>query len=713
MAEYLKLLAQSSEAAFTAALAISWIANQEGEFSGNEQDVVRETARLAAIDPGLARQVIEMPFLGTAEPTDVSALIVMLEIARDDLEVLRQILALPDFGNGITDRLSGLIPLYYLDSRDPESAEAIRSLSWVSDIVQSRVSGREFDHAFGTIRWLQQIATGHPEVFRAIIESDWIRHAPEGITWAHRSSVLDILQIAEVDEDSALQILNLPFLDTLERDDGFVMSFLDALVKDDLKQARRLLSSAAVHDSAQASTTSDFYLLFLRDQGPEVLACLDSIQWLRGGVESFPDKSIRSYSSNSLHQRETLANLVDLYLKSPPVFLRAACLPWMRQAIGGKERTVIDYLLELVSRAPESADQIASMDFLDEFQDEDLSILESMVSLTWSDRSALGRVLSDPALADGITNEELGILLIRILREEDHEAAKAVEDLPWVMDGISSTEHLAVWYLRETALNADQLLLKLLEKPWLRDGLSVDELSVIDRLLWLAREAYRGNFNPLILSIEDTALRILDMPFLDEVDGIDAAAAEALSMLYYLENTDYLHPVLGHPSLKEGITDDKAIVVAAMQRVVRDNPSLLYELLRLTPDAVDRIAVELPLSGEFAISMVSFDGGSERSIQLLETSIRQHEEFMGVRFPTTYAGLVVSDTPNIPGGGGRSGIFSLPQEFAESPHYMSYLVSSAFWGFFPSWLSLGAADLLSGGDYGHFLRFGMLAGKKH
>ena len=281
MVANLKRLAQNSKAAFEITLSRSWIANQDGEFSGNEQDAVRESVNLAAVDPWLARQVVNMPFLETVETRDVVALRALLEIAHKDPGELRQILALPDFQPGITDELSGLIPVYRLDLRDRESADAIRSLPWVSDEVPSLATESGAYVEAGTIQWLYRIAARHPEVFWVLIRSDWIRGGPDGITWAHMNSVLDILQITEVHEDSALQILDLPFLDSLEHDDAFVMSFLNDLVKYDLEHARRLISKPAVQNPAQASTSSDFHLLFLRDLGPDVVACIDSIQWLQ------------------------------------------------------------------------------------------------------------------------------------------------------------------------------------------------------------------------------------------------------------------------------------------------------------------------------------------------------------------------------------------------------------------------------------------------
>ena len=63
------------------------------------------------------------------------------------------------------------------------------------------------------------------------------------------------------------------------------------------------------------------------------------------------------------------------------------------------------------------------------------------------------------------------------------------------------------------------------------------------------------------------------MPFLETIDGVDAAAMTALDMLAWQFDLDYLQPVLDHPTLRDGITDDQAVVVAAMRIVQRDRPT--------------------------------------------------------------------------------------------------------------------------------------------
>ena len=627
MVANLRRLAKVSEPAFRSIMSRTWIATQDQDFTWSEQWVVRDSAHLAENDTELAEQLVEMSVVETIDIPDEIAINKIVELFDNDRQALRHILALPEFAGGITDELAPLIPLFYLDTLDPEAAEAIRSLHWVGDGRPSRRDERSVDTEPETIEGLQTLAKLHPNVFWAVIASEWMRHASRGSTWDRAILVTFLIQIADVDEESALRILDLPFLDTVEYDDVFVMAFLRDLAKDNLPEARRLLSNPALQDPDMGSTTADIYPLFLKTQGPEIAAGVESLRSVQDGVDPVYDYIEPSHISNAHHETEALWHLTELYLQAPEVFLSTVRRPWVQDAIGIEEKTAIVNLLYLTSRDPESASRIAAMAFLDIVTKDDLSILQTLRDLSRGNSPALRRILSDPALSDGITNNDLGTLVLLVLREEDREAARVIEALPWVRNGISPYEESALLQLRGTALNADQLFPRLMQKPWVRDGLTNDELAVVEELSWLSRTAYRG-WTRRSFSDEPTALQILDMPFLETVDGIDAAATYSLGASFWFEDTNYLEEIMAHPRVSDGITDDEAPVIAAMQMVLSNSPRHLDDLLELPLDTVEERVVSLPYSSEVAISVVNLNPGNYRTIDILEESLRRQEEFI-------------------------------------------------------------------------------------
>ena len=118
------------------------------------------------------------------------------------------------------------------------------------------------------------------------------------------------------------------------------------------------------------------------------------------------------------------------------------------------------------------------------------------------------------------------------------------------------------------------------------------------------------------------------MPFLETVDGIDAAATYSLGASFWFEDTNYLEEIMAHPRVSDGITDDEAPVIAAMQMVLSNSPWHLDDLLELPLDTVEERVVSLPYSSEVAISVVNLNPGNYRTIDILEESLRRQEEFI-------------------------------------------------------------------------------------
>ena len=67
-----------------------------------------------------------------------------------------------------------------------------------------------------TVDSLETLAQDCPPVFQALVGRDWMRTEVEtGANWARWMAANNVLQIAWVDEEAALEVLELPFLDTL------------------------------------------------------------------------------------------------------------------------------------------------------------------------------------------------------------------------------------------------------------------------------------------------------------------------------------------------------------------------------------------------------------------------------------------------------------------------------------------------------------------
>ena len=374
--------------------------------------------------------------------------------------------------------------------------------------------------------------------------------------------------------------------------------------------------------------------------------------------------------------QEMVVQLFSLALHHRQVFWDLVHKPWMQDDLTGPERQAI-FLLAPIANADEAAAlQIIGMPFLDSMDRGDLTILDTLRTL---EGEGLHYLLSHPALIGGITDDQRAAVALLRLEWQYPETAAVILALPWVRDGIAPSEVESAIALQELALKSRQVLQALAQKPWMQDGLTPDESS----MTWKLRS----------IRDESAALRILDMAFLETVDGVDAAAMEALAVLSWESDRGYLEQVLSHPTLRDGITDDQTVVVAALQSVVRHRPELLDTLLNPDQVTVEKRVIRLPHSGEVTLSVIHVIPGTYRTMDILEQMVRTQEGFMAVPFPRSYVGLLAADA--IPVGGGPSGMITVDPGSAEDDYIIAHELAHTYWSFFPPWLREGAADFMT------------------
>ena len=488
--------------------------------------------------------------------------------------------------------------------------------------------------------------------------------------------------------------IGLPFLTTLEYDDSYTLQFLRDMFKADSEEGLRFLENPLLLDPDRVTTSADFYLLYLNGQGAELSRAIESMKWVQDGVEPFVDLSEPMFYTSSNREAEALHYMASLQIRSPEALLSMARRPWLQESLGPREHWAISSIRDLAYESPQGAAMIAAMPFLDTFDERDRLILEPLWNLTREDPGELESILSHPELTGGVSDDRRGWVILLLLRGENPAAAELLEMLPWISDGISESEEGSVLLLTEMALGANDLFRAITSRRWLEDGLTSDELKVADGLWQLAREEFRGPTGRKYSGGED-AIRILNMPFLDTVDGVDAAAVAVMPRLFWQEGENYLEQVLSHPRLQGGLEDNHAFTVAAMHVVVRQSPHLIQVLLDRHLDNVENRVLELPHSGEVVISVIDLNAEDSLALDILEESLRRQEHFMGTAFPTTYAGLLIADATLRGGGGGPGGILTVGSSRRENRHIIAHELAHTYWPFSPLWIAEGAAEFMS------------------
>ena len=260
-----------------------------------------------------------------------------------------------------------------------------------------------------------------------------------------------------------------------------------------------------------------------------------------------------------------IENLRQLAQTSSPVFLA------LLERSGGEPpngNTVGD-VLSLSEADSSLALQLLQMPFTGTLnQGADYAVFAYADRLAGSDLNALRRILSEPELSGGITDDEIVPFVLLVLAELRPQAAAAIQSLPWIQDGIGRRpihnaaatgedpivlEEGAALGLAITAFASQEMGVILARKAWLQDSLAFWEDQAITRLYSFV--------NRDVIS----ARQLLNMPFLESVSAEDKRTMDTLDGLYW-SNRDGLRALLAHPELSGGITDSHHDLVQSLAR---------------------------------------------------------------------------------------------------------------------------------------------------
>ncbi len=277
------------------------------------------------------------------------------------------------------------------------------------------------------------------------------------------------------------------------------------------------------------------------------------------------------------------------------------------------------------------------------------SPIAGLENAAWLERNkrALANELKGLAwVADGVddSEREAAELLIAAARWYPDTFSALVEK-PWLHDSVTHHEAIAIEYLRWLSWWSTDLAGAILQKPWMADEISSDEAMTVRRLysvVW----TQGNNVRPDIIA---KASEILDMPFLESLEGADAAAVRSLARLEGNDTTVFLE-IMNHPRLKDGITDDEAKIVALLGGTYSYRPESVDVLLRGTGVRLEERVINLPLSGETLLAVIRIRDQVTPNMDYLEHSVRTIEEFMGEPFPTNYVPCILTMPTSAPAG---------------------------------------------------------------
>lgn len=275
------------------------------------------------------------------------------------------------------------------------------------------------------------------------------------------------------------------------------------------------------------------------------------------------------------------------------------------------------------------------------------------------------------------------------LEQRNPRAARTIRSLAWVADGIDDEEREGAEALIYLAATSENVFGSLTGRAWLN---SPDFRQAGPAVVDLENIAFED---------KEAARRLVDMPFLETLQPPDVLALRSLSRMAYFDLPSFQR-TLRHPSIRDGIGDEEARIVALLDWEYASDVDLMNTLLDPTLTMVEERNISLPLAGEITLAVIRTSPGAPRSMDLFESSVRGAERLIEEPFPATYVPLLFAET--VPGGlsGSHNGthITILPEfdaddgshEAQQSPTVIAHEVAHYYWRWSQSWLDEGAAE---------------------
>ncbi len=516
-----------------------------------------------------------------------------------------------------------------------------------------------------------------------------VRFDSEG---AHPVLVEAFTSIAGCDESAALRVLQMPFMDDVgggydyERSDSMILEGLARIAQTRRGALEELLSLPELQNGITDPLTATALLLILEREDSAAAAAIRELPWIADGITYIDhDRPDRTHNIDWVKD-ETLhvINFVELAQRANKSFWAYLELPWIADGIQSIEREVAMSFRVMGIFEDEATARILKMPFLETMEGDEERIIDFLVRLAF-DRG-LSQLLSSPRLEGGIKDGKFGTVALASLEIRDPEAAAALKELAWIQDGIDPSDQVGVHIMVFAATESGAVFRALLAKSWVQDGLTQDEPRVVETITQMAH-------SPGGKGDEALALRILDMPFLQEVGGLDAWAVISLRDLSQLDDDAALQLLLSHPELRDGITDEWTDLVAPAF-FAQWNPALLPVLLDPEQPPVERRTISLPLAGEVRLSVIETEGleagprfqrgeGAWEPLDLLDHVLRTHEEFVGLPHPATHTLLLIGYITEDKGGAHYGG------GLITSRHRSAYVITHEAahnWDMVPIWL---------------------------
>ena len=441
-----------------------WVVDGVGE---SELSLIAGILELGAYEDIGGEHLLALPFLDSIEEADVETVAEFNALAESSSVLFSSVLAKPWVSNGFDESEKEVLGmLRSLALTEPEAAFRLADIPFLND------AGPVDVRAIGLLAGLAETGS---ELFDALLAKLWVQDGLE----ADEVTVLEILEtVASRDEGTELQLIALPFLDELDSSDIDTIHRLDLLARGERTRPLygALLQRWWIGDGMEedeVALVDTLEILATTTNGTELVVI--DMPFLET-FESSDLVTAGELARLSTGEQSLLATLIEK--------------PWVTDGLSEFEVIVTGLLRELSEYDLSRGHGIATMPFLDTFEQEDLDTATILVSLGLGEQDGTSSLpfIWTAWIVDGLDPLETEVVERLLAMEEQVEEAGAMVA---VMPFLSTIEEadlntVAVLESLSQAEHSQDLLFALVGEPWLADGLNQLESIAVEELASLA-----------------------------------------------------------------------------------------------------------------------------------------------------------------------------------------------------------------------------------
>ena len=294
-----------------------------------------------------------------------------------------------------------------------------------------------------------------------------------------------------------------------------------------------------------------------------------------------------------------------------------------------------------------------------------------------------------------------------------------IGNLPWVQDGVSNFDRVVLKRVIHNAPThrSPPYTEALIRKNWFKDGISENELLFIN---WMSPNigAIRSSDQRSPEDAQNMSLKLLSMPFLDAIDGVEIEAIDQLREKYrdpWVRDPRPLRNAIRFMESKGGLTDDQSILIVfsnLLEITDTHDPKQLGIFLDPNYDGwtsslgiiIEKRRISLPYTGSILVAVARRGHVSLLPMDVVEHAIRIIEHAMREPYPHNNIHVFIKDNISqtfwdMSYIWMRPSRFGQKEPFTVPPNSLIFELTSKYWTFHPiirhRWITGGAGVFLA------------------